>query len=300
MHKEFKSLATYSMEILLPLKNKLINVYMAKERNDVGMKKFTKKVLMERLDFTEDEAKVIMEAQRMFPELLVDDEKMYIESLRNLYSQLGIDKSNWSRWTKKNVKENEFFLENKDWWGFVIMTNGNKTEDFKVTIEFAKNLAMTVKNENGHMIRRYFILMEKAVKKMSDWLLIRNPQKQGYKDMSKAVKYNYMQLHNGEEPNQFIYIHNADMVNLALLGHKSKSMKELLEVQYDDALRDHVTLEVNKALYELQQLNENLLYSNVDFKTRKMIIETTVRTKYAGLRIRFTSEFAKELSLIRD
>ena len=32
MYKEFKSLATYSMDILLPLKNKLINVYMAKER----------------------------------------------------------------------------------------------------------------------------------------------------------------------------------------------------------------------------------------------------------------------------
>ena len=37
------------------------------------MKKFTKKVLMDRLDFTEDEAKLIMEAQRTFPELLVLD-----------------------------------------------------------------------------------------------------------------------------------------------------------------------------------------------------------------------------------
>lgn len=264
------------------------------------MKKFTKKVLMERLDFTEDDAKLIMKAQGQFPELLTEDEDMYIESLRNLYLQLDMEKSHWARWVKRNVKENEFFLENQAWWGYTREVNGNETEDFKVTIEFAKHLCMTTKNKSGHMIRQYFILMEKAVKKMSDWLLIRNPQKQGYKDMSKAVKYNYMQLHNGEEPNQFIYINNADMVNLALLGHKSKAMKELLEVEYEDALRDHLTLEVNKALYELQQLNENLLYSNVDFKTRKMIVETTVRTKYTGVRIRFTSEFAKELSLIRD
>lgn len=280
------------------------------------MKKFTKKVLMERLDFTEDEAKLIVKAQAQFPELLTLDESEneFIISSRKLHEQLEVGRD-YSTWVKGRISKYNF-VENVDFvviWndtktGVVVEYNGNSnsmvklgyTIDYIFTLERGKELCMVENNDNGTLCRRYFILMEKAVKKMSDWLLIRNPQKQGYKDMSKAVRYNYMQLHNGEEPNQFIYINNADMVNLALLGHKSKAMKELLEVQYDDALRDHVTLEVNKALYELQQLNENLLYSNVDFKTRKMIIETTVRTKYAGLRIRFTSEFAKELSLIRD
>ena len=271
---------------------------------------------MERLDFTEDEAKLIVKAQAQFPELLTLDESEneFIISSRKLHEQLEVGRD-YSTWVKGRISKYNF-VENVDFvviWndtktGVVVEYNGNSnsmvklgyTIDYIFTLERGKELCMVENNDNGTLCRRYFILMEKAVKKMSDWLLIRNPQKQGYKDMSKAVKYNYMQLHNGEEPNQFIYINNADMVNLALLGHKSKAMKELLEVQYDDALRDHVTLEVNKALYELQQLNENLLYSNVDFKTRKMIIETTVRTKYAGLRIRFTSEFAKELSLIRD
>lgn len=280
------------------------------------MKKFTKKVLMERLDFAEDEAKLIVKAQAQFPELLTLDESEneFIISSRKLHEQLEVGRD-YSTWVKGRISKYNF-VENVDFvviWndtktGVVVEYNGNSnsmvklgyTIDYIFTLERGKELCMVENNDNGTLCRRYFILMEKAVKKMSDWLLIRNPQKQGYKDMSKAVRYNYMQLHNGEEPNQFIYINNADMVNLALLGHKSKAMKELLEVQYDDALRDHVTLEVNKALYELQQLNENLLYSNVDFKTRKMIIETTVRTKYAGLRIRFTSEFAKELSLIRD
>ena len=287
-----------------------------KEMIDVVMKKFTKKVLMERLDFTEDEAKLIVKAQAQFPELLTLDESEneFIISSRKLHEQLEVGRD-YSTWVKGRISKYNF-VENVDFvviWndtktGVVVEYNGNSnsmvklgyTIDYIFTLERGKELCMVENNDNGTLCRRYFILMEKAVKKMSDWLLIRNPQKQGYKDMSKAVRYNYMQLHNGEEPNQFIYINNADMVNLALLGHKSKAMKELLEVQYDDALRDHVTLEVNKALYELQQLNENLLYSNVDFKTRKMIIETTVRTKYAGLRIRFTSEFAKELSLIRD
>ena len=298
------------------MKNKLILPTWQKEKIDVVMKKFTKKVLMERLDFTEDEAKLIVKAQAQFPELLTLDESEneFIISSRKLHEQLEVGRD-YSTWVKGRISKYNF-VENVDFvviWndtktGVVVEYNGNSnsmvklgyTIDYIFTLERGKELCMVENNDNGTLCRRYFILMEKAVKKMSDWLLIRNPQKQGYKDMSKAVRYNYMQLHNGEEPNQFIYINNADMVNLALLGHKSKAMKELLEVQYDDALRDHVTLEVNKALYELQQLNENLLYSNVDFKTRKMIIETTVRTKYTGLRIRFTSEFAKELSLIRD
>ena len=280
------------------------------------MKKFEKKVLMERLDFTEEEAKLIVKAQKTFPELLTIDktENEFIISGRKLHEQLKVGRD-YTTWVKGRISKYSF-VENVDFmviWndtktGDVVEYNGNSNSmvklgyasDYLFTLERGKELCMVENNDNGTLCRQYFILMEKAVKKMSDWLLIRNPQKQGYKDMSKAVKYNYMQLHNGEEPNQFIYINNADMVNLALLGHKSKAMKELLEVEYDDALRDHLTLEVNKALYELQQLNENLLYSNVDFKTRKMIVETTVRTKYTGVRIRFTSEFAKELSLIRD
>ena len=138
------------------------------------------------------------------------------------------------------------------------------------------------------------------MKKMSDWVLVREPQKQGYKDMSKAIRDSYKQLHNGEEPNQFVYINNADMINLALLGYKSKAMKELLEIEYNNPLRDHITLEVNKALYELQQLNESLLNSNIDFNTRKTIIETRVKSKYMDVKARFANEFAEELKYITE
>ena len=280
------------------------------------MKKFTKKVLMDRLDFTEDEAKLIIKAQSQFPELLTlnDNENGFVVSSRKLHEQLGVgrDYTNWAkgRISKYNFVENVDFtaIWNDAKTGVVVEYNGNPnsmvklgyTIDYLFTLERAKELCMVENNDNGTLCRRYFILMEKAVKKMSDWLLVREPQKQGYKDMSKAIRDSYMQLHNGEEPNQFVYINNADMINLALLGHKSKAMKDLLEVEHNNPLRDHITSEVNKALYELQQLNESLLYSNVDFNTRRSIIETTVRSKYTDVRAKFTNEFAKELSLMED
>ena len=53
---------------------------------------------------------------------------------KELYEALGLDKSNWSRWTKQNIVNNPFAVENNDYVGFVIMTNGNETTDYALVI----------------------------------------------------------------------------------------------------------------------------------------------------------------------
>ena len=88
-------------------------------------------------------------------------------SARELYTQLGLDKSNWARWTKQNIVANPFALENKDWVGFVIMTNGNETTDYALTLDLAKKLAMQVKTENGELVREYFLTCEKKLKEQT-------------------------------------------------------------------------------------------------------------------------------------
>lgn len=259
------------------------------------MKKFTKKDLINKLGFTEEESKLIMDAQNEFPELLTDSSQK-VSSVKKLYDTLGLEKAHWSRWTKKNIYENEFFLENIDWWGFTIEVNGNETVDFTVSLDFAKHLAMVVRNHNGHKIRNYFILMEKAVKRNIDWIEVREPQKQGYKDMCSAIKQNYEETHDGKECNKFLYSTNADMINLALFGYKSKQMKELLDLEYEEQLRENLRIEANKALANLQMLNESLNYDNIDFQTRRKVIESTCQRKYIGLRMRVVSEFNKEIA----
>ncbi len=54
-------------------------------------------------------------------ELEIDENGM--TTARQLYEFLEMDKSNFSRWARQNIEKNEFYEENKDWWGFVIMTN---------------------------------------------------------------------------------------------------------------------------------------------------------------------------------
>jgi anti-repressor protein len=74
-------------------------------------------------------------------------------------------KSQWSRWYKKNIEDNPYAIEMKDWMGFDIMSNGNTTRDFQLTIDFAKKLSMLSRTEVGERIRDYFVECEKRLTK---------------------------------------------------------------------------------------------------------------------------------------
>jgi phage anti-repressor protein len=81
-------------------------------------------------------------------------------SARELYIGLGLAKAAWSKWSEKNIVNNEFFLENKDWVGFNLELNGNETRDFAVSLDFAKHISMMAKTKNAHDYRNYFIECE--------------------------------------------------------------------------------------------------------------------------------------------
>ena len=85
----------------------------------------------------------------------------FISSLIELYLDVGMDKSNWSRWCKKNVVDNIFFSENEDYQTFVTMTNGNETIDYICSLDMGKNLVLQMPTENAHKYRKYLIDYEK-------------------------------------------------------------------------------------------------------------------------------------------
>lgn len=79
---------------------------------------------------------------------------------KQLYAELGLDKSNWAKWSQRNITNNEFALEYADYVGFVQTTNGNSTQNFLLSIPFAKKLAMQVKTQKGEDVRNYFLECE--------------------------------------------------------------------------------------------------------------------------------------------
>lgn len=88
-----------------------------------------------------------------------------VVSAQELYDFLELNRSNWSRWSEKNIVKNQFAVEGEDWTGgFVIKTSGNETNDFYITTNFAKKLAMTVRTVKGEQVRSYFIECERLAK----------------------------------------------------------------------------------------------------------------------------------------
>ena len=86
---------------------------------------------------------------------------------RALYEFLEMPTQNFARWAKTNIEDNEFYEENKDWWGFFIVKNGNNCKDYRLTTDFAKHLSMESHSAKGKIARQYFITVEDKAKEMA-------------------------------------------------------------------------------------------------------------------------------------
>lgn len=94
--------------------------------------------------------------------ITTDEQGQKLVSARELYLGLGLNKAHWKRWSEQNILNNVFFKENVDWVGFAMMVNGNETQDFAISLDFAKHIAMMARTEMSHKYRNYFIECEKA------------------------------------------------------------------------------------------------------------------------------------------
>jgi len=89
-------------------------------------------------------------------------------SAKKLYEFLGLEKAHYVRWCKENIIDNSFAEENVDFWAFVVNEwNGQSTMDYKLTISFAKKLAMSSYTKRGEQARKYFIKVEEWLKQQA-------------------------------------------------------------------------------------------------------------------------------------
>jgi len=86
---------------------------------------------------------------------------------RALYDFLELASGQFARWAKTNIENNEFYEENKDWWGFDIVLNGNKCKDYRLTTDFAKHLSMESHSSKGKIARQYFVHVEDGMKELA-------------------------------------------------------------------------------------------------------------------------------------
>lgn len=233
----------------------------------------------------EDDVKAVMKYQRLFPELLKDEEGFCVNG-RVLWEQLEKPYGGYATWIKQRVLK-QGWKKNSDYSSLMKSqkrgVGGTISKEYYFTIEMAKHVAMMENTECGHLVRTYFIKMEKAIKGYQDHEAIRHPEKAGFKEMCKYIKQQYIE-NNGKSPiGKSIYANNADMINVALLGKTAQQIKDSLDIA-DTETRENLSIETNRAIYDLQQLNINLILSNIDFSTREKMINDTCRFRYSNLK----------------
>jgi len=86
-----------------------------------------------------------------------------VVSARELYQFLEYDSSQWSRWYQKNILDDVFFIKGIDYQPIDLMSNGNATKDFVLSMDMAKELSMLARNEKGKIARTYFIECERKL-----------------------------------------------------------------------------------------------------------------------------------------
>ncbi len=119
-------------------------------------------------EVVEVEPKVVeAESRPLVPITLakIGDNKVNSVSARDLYLDLGLASDKWARWSQSNIVENEFFTQSVDFVKLDIMSSSpNPPNEYAVTIEFAKHIAMMAKTQRAHDYRNYFIECEKIAK----------------------------------------------------------------------------------------------------------------------------------------
>lgn len=172
----------------------------------------------------------------------MNDEGKQLVSARELYLGLGLNKSNWSRWYPTNILKNDFFNENNDWVGVRHNDEGNEIQDFAISLEFAKHIAMMARTEKSHQYRNYFIECENSLKGQVKELSAKEMLKLQFAyteelDSRVANLENRMTIETG---NQKVL---RDLVNkkvMAVLGGKdTPAYKELSKKAYSQCWKDY-------------------------------------------------------------
>ena len=99
---------------------------------------------------------------------------------KRLYDFLELNPGNYARWCKRNILDNPFAEEGKDYYSSCVKSEGkgNFADDYKLTAAFAKKLSMTQKNQKGEVARDYFEKVEDGAKQMMLRLQEMSPQLQ--------------------------------------------------------------------------------------------------------------------------
>ena len=245
---------------------------------------FSKRQLVDQWGFTADEAILILQYQKTLPIIVENDgvDGLCINA-RDLWKQLKEPQGKFSNWVNRRFKTYGFEedvdfkasqncdAENKGISGM------NQAKDYIITVDMAKHLAMLDKSEIGYLTRKYFLLMEKAVRSNSKWSFVREPMKKGYVIMDQALDEYYLR-NDMRNADKYDYQYEANMINIIATGFRASELRNYVKCM-DKVTRDSLTVTYNEYLMKLQEWNIAYIRMNMNrvqrFELLKRMFEAT-------------------------
>jgi len=99
-------------------------------------------------------------------EKIIGDNKINSVDARDLYKFLKIKKQ-FTDWIRPKIKDYGFVINSDFYPSSTIAENGRKMETYIISIDMAKELAMTSMTDKGKEARKYFIACENKLKEMA-------------------------------------------------------------------------------------------------------------------------------------
>ena len=245
--------------------------------------KFTEEELKQ-YGLSDEEISTIIEYQTLLP-ILQSDENDSKVNARDLHKQLNSGRQ-FTDWIENRIesyqliKDVDYFTISRKYE--TVKNSGlqpKETLDYSLTLDCAKQLAMVERTSIGALVRRYFIIIEKAFKNRTNWNTNRKNTLINCKELRGALITKREELLNGVPEwitNGNLYSIEFSLLNTVILGMSATQYRKEHNISSNEQIRNYFSEDQLYDIERLERYNAQLIISQeiYSYEERKQILQT--------------------------
>lgn len=233
---------------------------------------------------SDEEISTIIEYQTLLP-ILQSDENDSKVNARDLHKQLNSGRQ-FTDWIENRIesyqliKDVDYFTISRKYE--TVKNSGlqpKETLDYFLTLDCAKQLAMVERTSIGALVRRYFIIIEKAFKNRTNWNTNRKNTLINCKELRGALITKREELLNGVPEwitNGNLYSIEFSLLNTVILGMSATQYRKKHNISSNEQIRNYFSEDQLDDVERLERYDAQLIISQeiYSYEERKQILQT--------------------------